>query len=130
MGKLAGFSLHAGVAAKAHQCDKLERLARTIARPALSEKRLSLTAQGNIRYPLKTPYRDGATHILFEPLDFIARLAALVPHPRIHRTRFHGVFAPNRTHRAEITPAKRGKGKPAHPGRRAKQKPPPNPTRP
>jgi hypothetical protein len=34
-------------------------------------------------------------------------------HPRIRLTRFHGVFAPNSKHRAEITPAKRGKGKPA-----------------
>ena len=32
--KLAGFSLHAGVAAKAHQRDKLERLCRYISRPA------------------------------------------------------------------------------------------------
>jgi hypothetical protein len=41
--------------------------------------RLSLTAQGNIRYALETPYRDGTTHVMFEPLDFLARLAALVP---------------------------------------------------
>ena len=40
----------------------------------------------------KTPYRDGTTHIVLEPLDFIARLAALVPAPRVHLTRFHGVF--------------------------------------
>ena len=40
--KLAGFSLHAGVAAKAHQRKKIERLCRYIARPAVSEKRLSL----------------------------------------------------------------------------------------
>src|SRR3989304_1499652 len=59
---------------------------------------------------LKTPYRDGTTHVLFEPLDFIARLAALVPRPRVNLTRFHGVFAPNSTHRAWVTPAKRGKG--------------------
>ena len=36
-----------------------------------------------------------------------------MPHPRLHRTRFQGVFAPNRTHRTAITPAKRGNGKPA-----------------
>ena len=47
---------------------KLERLCRTIARPAVSEKRLSLTVHGNVRYPLKTPYRDGTTHVIFEPL--------------------------------------------------------------
>ena len=126
-GNVAGFSLHAGVAAKANQRDKLERLRRYITRPAISEKRLSLTNQGKVRYELKTPYRDGTTHVIFEPLDFmyrmygmpraqgcagaaIARLAALVPKPRVNLTRFHGVFAPNSKHRARVTPAKRGKG--------------------
>lgn len=112
VGTASGFSLHAGVAAKAHQRDKLERLCRYIARPAVSEKRLSLTAHGKVCYQLKTPYRDGTTHVLFEPMDFIARLAALVPKPRVNLTRFHGVFAPNSQHRAQITPAKRGKGNP------------------
>jgi hypothetical protein len=69
-----------------------------------------LTPNGNVRYQLKTPYRDGTTHVIFEPLDFIARLAALVPKPRVNLTRFHGVFAPNSKHRALVTPAKRGKG--------------------
>jgi hypothetical protein len=59
---------------------------------------------------LKTPYRDGTTHVIFEPLDFIARLAALVPKPRVNLTRFHGIFAPNSKHRAQITPARRGRG--------------------
>lgn len=110
VGKVAGFSLHAGVAAKAHQRNKLERLCRYIARPAVSEKRLSLTPNGNVRYQLKTPYRDGTTHVIFEPLDFIARLAALVPRPRVNLTRFQGVFAPNSKHRALVTPGKPGKG--------------------
>ena len=109
-GKVAGFSLHASVAAKIQQRDKLERLCRYITRPAVSEKRLSLTAQGKVRYELKTPYRDGTTHVIFEPLDFIAKLAALVPKPRVNLTRFHGVFAPNSKHRVQVTPAKRGKG--------------------
>ena len=108
---VAGFSLHAGVMAEAHQRDKLERLCRYIARPAVSEQRLSLLDNGRIRYELKTPYRDGTTHVIFEPLDFLARLAALVPKPRVNLTRFHGVFAPNSKHRVQITPAKRGKGR-------------------
>jgi len=53
VGKVAGFSLHAGVAAKAHERNKLERLCRYISRPAVSEKRLSLTPNGNIRYEVK-----------------------------------------------------------------------------
>jgi hypothetical protein len=110
VGKVAGFSLHAGVAAQADQRQKLERLCRYISRPAISEKRLSLTPNGNVRYQLKTPYRDGTTHVIFDPLDFIARLAALVPKPRVNLTRFHGVFAPNSKYRARVTPAKRGRG--------------------
>jgi hypothetical protein len=73
--------LHAGVAADVHQRQKLERLCRYITRPAVAIERLSLTPQGNIRYGLKTPYRDGTTHVIFEPLDFIARLASLIPTP-------------------------------------------------
>ena len=64
--------------------------------------RLSLTPEGNIRYELKTPYRNGTTHMVFEPLDFISKLAALVPSPRVNLTRFHGIFAPNSHHRAVI----------------------------
>jgi hypothetical protein len=37
-----------------------------------------------VRYTLKTPCRDGTTHLVFEPLDSMARLAALVPKPRVH----------------------------------------------
>jgi hypothetical protein len=44
---------------------------------------------GNIRYLLKTPHRDGPTHVVFEPLDRIARLAALMPKPRVNLTCFH-----------------------------------------
>jgi hypothetical protein len=110
VGQVAGFNLHAGVAARADQRRKLERLCRYIARPAVSEQRLSLTAQGKVRYQLKTPYSDGTTHVIFEPLDFISRLAALVPKPRVNLTRYHGVFAPNSQHRARVTPARRGRG--------------------
>jgi hypothetical protein len=42
--------------------------------------------------------------VIFEPLDFIARLAALVPKPRVNLTRVHGVFAPNSGLRARVTP--------------------------
>jgi len=70
------------------------------------------TRNGRVRYELKTPWRNGTTHVIFEPLYFISRLVALVPKPRVNLTRFHGVFAPNSKHRAQVTPAKRGKGKP------------------
>jgi len=96
------------------------RLARYVSRPPVSVERLTLTAQGQVRYRLKTPCRDGSTHIVLEPVDFIARLAALVPPPRAHLTRFHGVFAPHAALRAAVTPAGRGPGAHRRAGKPAK----------
>ena len=56
---------------------------------------------------LKTPYRDGTAHVIFEPEDFIARLVALVPKPRAHLTRYHGVFAPASPDRSRVVPGTR-----------------------
>jgi ribosomal protein S27E len=103
----SGFSLHAGIAATASQRDKLEHLARYVARPAVAIGRLSLTEGGLVHLALKTPYRDGTTHVIFEPEDFMARLAALVPKPRAHLTRYHGVFAPASPDRARVVPKTR-----------------------
>jgi hypothetical protein len=107
-----GLSLRAGIAAKAYRREKMERLCRYISRRAVITARLSLTRQGDVRVALaalahpalaafvhpctsKTSYRDGATDVVFQPLDFIARLAALVPRPRVNLTSFHGPFSPN-----------------------------------
>jgi hypothetical protein len=111
----AGFSLHAGIGIEADARSKLERLCRYVSRPAIAAERLSLTPQGEVHYRLKTPYRDGTTHVVLEPLDFIARLAALVPSPRAHQTRYHGVFAPGSALRAAVTPSGRGRGRRAKP---------------
>jgi len=99
-----GFSLHAGTVCEAHQRGKLERLCRYITRPPIATKRLSVDEQGRVVYRYKRPFRDGSTHVVLEPLDFIARLAALVPRPRLNLTRFHGIFAPNSKHRHKIVP--------------------------
>jgi hypothetical protein len=58
-----------------------------------------------------TDFLDSAKppHPVTSPLDFIARLGALVPKPRANLTRFHGVFAPNSRDRAAVTLGKRGK---------------------
>ena len=99
VGKVDGFSLHAGVANKAHERKKLERICRYIARPPVAEKRLSLTRNEMVRYELKTPYRHGTTHVIFEPLDFISKLAALIPKPRVNLTRYRRVCAQQQTSR-------------------------------
>jgi hypothetical protein len=60
---------------------------------ALSDERVQLNAAGLVVLKLKTPWRDGTTHLL-SPLDFMQCLAARVPRPRLHLIRFHGVLAP------------------------------------
>jgi hypothetical protein len=98
--KANGFSLHAGVNCEGHQKEKRERLCRYISRPAVAVPRLSLSSTGKVVYTLKTPYSDGTTQVAFDgaairTVDFVARLAALVPKPRVNLTRYHGILAPN-----------------------------------
>ena len=52
----------------------------------------------------RTPWRDGTTHLVMSPLEFMQGLAALVPRPRLHLIRFHGVLAPNAKLRALMVP--------------------------
>lgn len=66
-------------------CRKLKLLAEGV----------QLNAAGEVELKIKAPWRDGTTHLVMSPLDFMQRLAALVPRPRLHLIRFHGVLAPN-----------------------------------
>jgi hypothetical protein len=99
-----GFSLHAAVRVEANDRKRLEQLCRYITRPALSDERVQLNAAGQVELKLKTPWRDGTTHLVMSPLEFMQRLAALVPRPRLHLIRFHGVLAPNAKLRAMVVP--------------------------
>ena len=103
-----GFSLHAGVRCGAHQRKELERLCRYITRPAIANERLKCDGAGNVVLQLKSAWRDGTTHIRMSPLEFMRRLAELVPRPRLHLIRFHGVLAPNAALRAAVVPGPPG----------------------
>jgi hypothetical protein len=102
----SGFSLHAGVATKAHEREKLEKICRYIARPAVVEERLSTNDKGEVIYKFKKPWDDGTTAIRMTPLELMEKLAALVPRPRVHLTRFHGVLGPHYKYRKQIVPQK------------------------
>ena len=101
-----GFSLHAEVRCAMNQRHKLEQLCRYITRPAIANERLQLNRTGDVVLQLKSPYRDGTTHIVMTPLEFMQRLAALVPRPRLNLIRFHGVLAPNAKLRPQIIPGR------------------------
>ena len=99
-----GFSLHAGVHCEANDRKGIEQLCRYIARPAISNERLAVNREGNVILKLKTAWRNGATHIIMTPMEFMQRLAALIPRPRLHLIRFHGVLAPNAKLRSQVVP--------------------------
>jgi len=87
--QIDGFSLHARVRVPPGDRDRLEHLCRYVARPAIATERLSLSKHGNVLYRFRRPWRDGTTHVVFEPLVFLERLAALVPRPRTHLVTYH-----------------------------------------
>jgi hypothetical protein len=82
-----------------------EHLCRYITRPAIANERLKRNRAGQVVLQLKSPYKDGTTHIVMEPLEFMERLAALVPRPRLHLIRFHACWRPTRSLRSKFVPA-------------------------
>jgi hypothetical protein len=69
-----GFSLHAAVRCGAHQRKELERLCRTVTRPALANERFKQDGAGDVVLQLKSAWRDGTTHLKMSPLEFMQRL--------------------------------------------------------
>ena len=88
-----GFSLHAAVRCAMNQRNKLEQLCRYITRPAIANERLKLNSAGDVVLQLKSPYQDGTTHIVMTPLEFMQRLAALVPRPRLNLIQWYGLLS-------------------------------------
>lgn len=97
-----GFSLHGNVSCEAHEREKLEHMVRYIARPPVAMDRLAVRSDGLISYRMKKKYRDGTEMLLFSPLELIEKLAAITPKPRVHTTRYHGLFAPHSKNRAKV----------------------------
>ena len=91
----SGFSIDASVTVCARDRAGLERLLRYCARPAFASQRLVWENEGKeLLYRLPKPRPDGQTVLCLTPLELIERLAALIPPPRRHRHRYHGVLAP------------------------------------
>lgn len=95
LGSVHGFNLFAGRCIPALDRRKREHAIRYMARPPLPNKRLSLSENGDILLELKRPWANGATHVRFTGPEFIERLVALVPPPRVNLVRHFGVFGPN-----------------------------------
>ena len=99
-----GFSLNGQVKIEASDRKGLERLLRYCARPIFSGERLSWKEEDEqLIYQLPKPSYDGQTQLQLTPGEFLDRIAALIPQPRKHRQRYHGVLAPNGPLRKEVT---------------------------
>ncbi len=109
-----------------NQRKELEHLCHYITRPAIADDQLTRNSVGQVALTPKTLYRNDTTHIVMSSLEFLQRLAALVPRPRLNLIRFasfcfakyqltpfHGVLAPNANLRPKIIPGeKKGKNSP------------------
>ena len=88
-----GFSLDAAVRIEGSDRAGLERLLRYCARPPFALERLEQVGEDQLVYRFAKPLPDGRTELRLTPLELIERLAALIPPPRLHRHRYHGVLA-------------------------------------
>jgi hypothetical protein len=110
-----GFTLHADLAVPARDRRRLERLCRYVARPPVATDRLERLPDGRLLYHLRHRWRNGTTQIVFEPHQLLARLVPLIPAPRAHKVRYHGVLAPCAGWRDRVVPAGPHTGEAARP---------------
>jgi hypothetical protein len=103
--EVLGFNVHAARAIAARDRQQLEQLCRYLCRPPIAQDRLELCDDDRVRYTMKKPWRDGTLALVFEPEDLLARLCAMVPPPRWHLIRFHGVLSAHASLRPEVIPS-------------------------
>jgi hypothetical protein len=97
-----GFDLHAGVRVPAGDRERLERICRYALRPPVAQHRIELTPQGQVLLELRHRWADGTTHVRFDPLELLERLAALMPRPRINLVLYYGVLGAHAAWRARL----------------------------
>ena len=73
-------------------------------RPPVSGERLSLSSAGQVLVQFRQPWRDGTTHLAFDAVEFLGRLAVLVPRPRINLLLYYGALAPRAAWRSAVVP--------------------------
>jgi hypothetical protein len=71
----------------------LGSLCRYVLRPPIAQDALSIAPDGRVCLALRRPWSDGTRALLFDPRDFLGRLATLTPKPRVNLLLYHGVFA-------------------------------------
>ena len=99
-----GFSVDAAVRFGPLDRKGREKIVRYCLRPAIATERLRVLRDGSIAYKTKYTMRGGKSWRVMTPMEFMARLASLVPPPRFPLWRYHGVLAPSSKIRSRIVP--------------------------
>lgn len=81
-------------------------------RPPVGQDRLQLMPDGTAVLELRRRWTDGTTHLVFDPVELLERLAALTPRPRNNLILYHGVLAPRAAWRRAVVPAGKEAGEP------------------
>ena len=102
--EVADFNVHANVRVGANDRDGLEYLCRYLARPPIANDRLQKLPDGRLALRFKQVWRDGTTHIVFTPHELIEKLIPLIPRPRCHLVRYHGILGPAANDRDKVVP--------------------------
>ena len=97
-----GFDLHAGVLVPASDRSRLERVCRYALRPPVVHERIRLTDDGRVLLELRHRWADGTTHVMFDPIELLERLAALTPRPRINLILYYGVLGAHAAWRSRL----------------------------
>ena len=71
-------------------------------RPPVADARLRVDGEGRVWIALRHPWADGTTHLRSEPVAMLARLAVLVPRPRVNLVLYYGVLAPRAASRPAV----------------------------
>jgi len=105
-----GFSLDGGTRVEAEDRAGLERLLLYVLRPALSLKQLTYKpAKDLVRYHPAKGKVDSPAMLEWSGVEFVRRLAALVPPARRHMVRYYGALGPRSPLRGAVSQAARGK---------------------
>ncbi|MCP3985250.1 MAG: hypothetical protein GY723_12745, partial [bacterium] len=99
-----GYSLHAGVVVGAHDREARRRLCRYIARPPLAKSRLEEREDGALVLRMRRAWSDGTTAIVFDPVELVGKLIALIPPSHANLVTYAGVFGARSALRAEVVP--------------------------
>jgi hypothetical protein len=75
---------------------------RLMLRPPIAQGRLREMVNGKIALDLKQPWDDGTTHIVFEPLELLEKIAAIIPRPQSNQIIYHGVLGPAAKWRKQV----------------------------